>query len=100
MVQRILSWCAATWLGLLLVFGMPPLATAQLTPEPSPQPTSEQVQPESPPQAVPQPDSQRPRKNQRLTYPEPPDEYDYESLRQYDEEIYGEQEVLDQGEQP
>ncbi|MEM8810796.1 MAG: hypothetical protein AAGF01_32705 [Cyanobacteria bacterium P01_G01_bin.38] len=94
MVRRIVSGCAAAWLGLQLIFGMPPLAMAQPTPDLSPEPTSEQVQPESPPQASPQSDTQRPRKNQRLTYPEPPDEYDYESLRQYDEEIYGEQEML------
>ncbi|MEM9909127.1 MAG: hypothetical protein AAF921_29370, partial [Cyanobacteria bacterium P01_D01_bin.44] len=86
MVRRILSGCAAAWLGLQLIFGMAPLAMAQPTPEPSPGPTSEQVQPEAT-ETAPPAQPKQPQKNQRLTYPEPPDEYDYESLRQYDEEI-------------
>ena len=30
---------------------------------------------------------------QKVTYPEPPDVYDYETIRQYDEEIYGEKDL-------
>lgn len=99
---RFLRRCATAWLMWLLVFGLAPMAVAQPSSPPAstPEPTPDQIQ-TSPtkalPQASPQPAPRGNRKGQRVTYPDPPDVYDYESLRQYDEEIYGEREMLEEG---
>ena len=102
MLKRIFRGCVAVLLMLQLVFVGGAIAMAQPSPHSAPETLREegQLEPEVTPSTnTSQPRNQQTLQGQQLTYPEPPDVYDYESLRQYDEEIYGEQEILKQRQQ-
>ena len=68
---------------LIMAEGNPPPASSPAQPSPPPKTKSSQPsQAESPP-------SPSRRSTKRVTYPQPPDVYNYEALRKYDESLYG-----------
>jgi hypothetical protein len=109
-----LSVCIVAFLGWQLSVGQGAIASDRVLPTAQPALTGslstvslpallastdvsspDQGQPSQPdPETTPQPSAPTvkptPAQRQQVTYPEPPDVYDYDTLRQYDEEVYGE----------
>ncbi|NEP16182.1 MAG: hypothetical protein F6J97_04675 [Leptolyngbya sp. SIO4C1] len=98
MLKQLFVFCAAAWLIVQIALGFVSAAVAaQPLPMAQTAPDTEAVEPvpETPPVPEERPAPPQTRRNrQQRAYPDPPDAYDYESLRQYDEEIYGEETLL------